>query len=153
MKIKDPKVLADAKKKAQSLLFPGKVRISVGTASCGLAKGAKKTLNALKAGIASHKIDARVVAVGCNGLCHREPIVEVHIPGKAKVVYGPVTENDVPALLQAISKNDVIENRAIVAIDAEEHVLEGAIKYAEPGTDDNMGDIPSLKEYDYLRLQ
>jgi NADH:ubiquinone oxidoreductase subunit F (NADH-binding)/(2Fe-2S) ferredoxin len=149
MKIKDAKSLAEAKIKAQEPIFPGSMRITVGTASCGIAKGAAKTLQALKSGITSKKIAAQVVAVGCNGLCHKEPIVEVHIPGKAKIVYGPVTEKDVPALLQAIVKDDLYKDRAIMSVDAEEHVLEGAITYGEAPA----ASLTSFKDHSYYRLQ
>jgi NADH:ubiquinone oxidoreductase subunit F (NADH-binding)/(2Fe-2S) ferredoxin len=150
MKIKDAKALADAKQKAQEPIFPGSMRITVGTASCGIAKGAEKTLQALKAGITSKKISARVVAVGCNGLCHKEPIVEVHIPGKAKIVYGPVTEKDVPALLQAIVKDELYKDRALLSVTAEDHVLEGTISYGEAPT---APGVTPIKEHSYYRLQ
>ena len=150
MKIKDAKSLAEAKTKAQEPIFPGSMRITVGTASCGMAKGAAKTLQALKSGITSKKIAAQVVAVGCNGLCHKEPIVEVHVPGKAKIVYGPITEKDVPALLQAIVKDDVYKDRAIMSVDAEEHVLEGTITYGEAPA---AGGLTSFKDHSYYRLQ
>ena len=149
MKIKDAKSLAEAKIKAQEPIFPGSMRITVGTASCGIAKGAAKTLQALKSGITSKKIAAQVVAVGCNGLCHKEPIVEVHIPGKAKIVYGPVTEKDVPALLQAIVKDDLYKDRAILSVDAEEHVFEGTITYGEAPA----AGLTSFKDHSYYRLQ
>ncbi len=148
MKIKDAKALADAKIKAQKPIFPGNMRITVGTASCGMAKGAAKTLQALKSGIASKKIAGQVVAVGCNGMCHKEPIVEVHIPGKAKIVYGPVTEKDVPALLQAIVKDDVYKDRALLSVEAEDHVLEGTITYG-----DTAAGLTSIKDHSYYRLQ
>ena len=150
MKIKDAKALADAKIKAQKPIFPGNMRITVGTASCGMAKGAAKTLQALKSGIASKKIAGQVVAVGCNGLCHKEPIVEVHIPGKAKIVYGPVTEKDVPALLQAIVKDDVYKDRALLSVEAEDHVLEGTISYGEAPA---AVSLTSIKDHSYYRLQ
>lgn len=149
MKITDIQALAEAKIKAQEPLFPGSMRITIGTASCGIAKGAAKTLQALKTGIASRKIAAQVVAVGCNGLCHKEPIMEVHIPGKAKIVYGPVTEKEVPALLQSIVKDELYHDRALFSIDAENHILEGIIRYGElPGNS-----ITSYKDYDFYRLQ
>ena len=150
MKIKDAKALADAKIKAQKPIFPGNMRITVGTASCGMAKGAAKTLQALKSGIASKKIAGQVVAVGCNGLCHKEPIVEVHIPGKAKIVYGPVTEKDVPALLQAIVKDDVYKDRALLSVEDEDHVLEGTISYGEAHA---AVSLTSIKDHSYYRLQ
>jgi len=150
MKIKDSKALAEAKKKGQELLAPGAVRITVGTASCGMAKGAEQTLQALKAASAAQKINARVTAVGCNGLCHKEPIVEVQSPGKAKIVYGPVTEADVPALLKAVAKGDIYKERALFSIAAEDHVLEGAITYGDAASADS---IAPVKDYGFYRNQ
>ncbi len=150
MKIKDSKALAETKKKAQELPAPGAIRITVGTASCGMAKGADKTVQALKAASAAQKINARVVAVGCNGLCHKEPIVEVQAPGKAKIVYGPITEADVPALLKAVAKGEIFKDRALVSIDAEDHVLEGTITYGDAAS---AGGIAPLKDYAFYRGQ
>ncbi len=150
MKIKDSKALAEAKKKGQELLAPGAVRITVGTASCGMAKGAEKTVQALKAASAAQKINARVSAVGCNGLCHKEPIVEVQAPGKPKIVYGPVTEADVPALLKAVAKGDIYKERALFSIAAEDHVLEGTITYGDASSADSI--VP-VKDYPFYRSQ
>lgn len=150
MKIKDSKALAEAKKKGRELLVSDAIRITVGTASCGMAKGADKTLQALKAAIAAQKIPARVVAVGCNGLCHKEPIVEIHEPGKAKIVYGPITEADVPELLKAVAGGNVLKDRALVSIAAEDHVLEGAITYGDAAS---AGGITPLKEAAFYRRQ
>jgi len=150
MKIKDSKALAEAKKKAQELLAPGAIRITVGTASCGMAKGADKTLQALKAACSSQKINARVVAVGCNGLCHKEPIVEVQAQGKAKIVYGPITAADVPALLKAVAKGDIFKDRALFSIDAEEHVLEGTIAYGDSAS---AGGVTPLRDSAFYRQQ
>ena len=115
-----------------------------------MAKGAEKTVQALKAASAAQKINARVVAVGCNGLCHKEPIVEVQAPGKAKIVYGPITEADVPALLKAVAKGDIYKERALFSIAAEDHVLEGTITYGDAAS---AGSIVPLKDYAFYRSQ
>jgi iron only hydrogenase large subunit-like protein len=40
-----------------------------------------------------------VVEVGCIGLCSAEPIVDVQLPGRMRVAFGPVAPTDVPDLL------------------------------------------------------
>ena len=65
--------------------------IRVGVNSCGIASGAEPVLAAIaeEARLAG---DSRVVkAVGCNGMCYREPMVEVVSRGGARTLYGNVT--------------------------------------------------------------
>jgi len=64
------------------------VEFRVGLGSCGVASGAEAVRDALE------REGAVVKAVGCNGMCHREPIVEVVEPGGRSILYGNV---DAPA--------------------------------------------------------
>ena len=68
----------------------GAVQIRVGLGSCGVASGANAVRSALDE--AASRAAGRVVikAVGCNGMCHREPIVEVIEPGGQSTLYGNV---------------------------------------------------------------
>ncbi|MFH1732243.1 MAG: NADH-ubiquinone oxidoreductase-F iron-sulfur binding region domain-containing protein [Planctomycetota bacterium] len=75
--------------------------IFVGTGTCGLGAGAGKTLAAVRAYVAERRTDAEVVEVGCIGLCSEEPIVDVRLPDKARVSFGGVSAEKVPALLDA----------------------------------------------------
>lgn len=61
------------------------VEIRVGLGSCGVASGAEQVL----AAFASAKVPVK--QVGCNGMCHREPLVEVVEPGGRATYYGNVT--------------------------------------------------------------
>ena len=63
-------------------------RIVVGMATCGIAAGARNTLNAIIEEIeAKHITNAVVSQTGCIGICKYEPIVEVFAPGAEKVTY------------------------------------------------------------------
>ena len=66
------------------------VEIRIGLGSCGVASGAMPVRSALEQ--AASRAGARVVikTVGCNGMCHREPIVEVIEPGGRATLYGNV---------------------------------------------------------------
>ncbi len=76
--------------------------IFVGTGTCGLGAGAGKTLAAVKAWIAASERQVDVVEVGCIGLCVMEPLVEVQLPGRARVMFSQVTEDKVNALLESV---------------------------------------------------
>ncbi|HHX10789.1 MAG TPA: (2Fe-2S) ferredoxin domain-containing protein [Firmicutes bacterium] len=69
----------------------GSPRIVVGMGTCGIAAGARETMLAIIDEIkVRRKFDVTISETGCIGLCAKEPIVEVHIPGQPKVVYGNV---------------------------------------------------------------
>ncbi len=76
--------------------------IFVGAGTCGLGAGAGKTLAAVREFLAQHKIKADVVEVGCNGMCSDEPIMDIQVPGRARVSFSTVTADKVPELLDAV---------------------------------------------------
>jgi NADH:ubiquinone oxidoreductase subunit F (NADH-binding)/Pyruvate/2-oxoacid:ferredoxin oxidoreductase delta subunit len=73
--------------------------VFVGTGTCGLGAGAGKTLAAVKELLATRGIDGDVVEVGCIGLCASEPMVDVQLPGRARLSFGGVTAKFVPEVL------------------------------------------------------
>ncbi|MEI6667306.1 MAG: NAD(P)H-dependent oxidoreductase subunit E [Acidobacteriota bacterium] len=75
------------------------VEIRVGMGSCGLATGAGPLFDALQEEVARVGGGAIVKAVGCNGLCHDEPIVDVIRDGQ-RVRYGHVVPGDIPHLVR-----------------------------------------------------
>jgi NADH-quinone oxidoreductase subunit F len=75
--------------------------VFIGTGTCGLGAGAGKTMAAAKTYLAEKKIDAEVIEVGCLGMCSDEPMVDVQLPGKARVSFTRVTAERVPEVLGA----------------------------------------------------
>jgi len=79
--------LSEMRGQAQARLAAG-TRIVVGSATCGVAAGARPVLAALREELAHLGLDdVRVEEVGCIGMCQYEPIVEVLSPGQEKVTY------------------------------------------------------------------
>ena len=76
--------------------------VFVGAGTCGLGAGAGKTLAAVNEFLAQHQPDAEVVEVGCNGMCSDEPIVDIQMPGRARVSFGTVTADKVSQLLESV---------------------------------------------------
>jgi len=66
------------------------VQIKVAMATCGIASGARETMNAFLEHIAAEKVNAVVTQTGCMGYCHAEPTVEVRKPGYDPVVFSHV---------------------------------------------------------------
>ncbi|MDR1420271.1 MAG: (2Fe-2S) ferredoxin domain-containing protein [Treponema sp.] len=68
------------------------IQVIVGMGTCGIAAGAKITLDAFIKLLDDHKLVDTVMVrqTGCMGLCHSEPTVEVVVPGMPAVIYGKV---------------------------------------------------------------
>ena len=68
------------------------IQVIVGMGTCGIAAGAKATLEAFLKALDDNKLVESVLVrqTGCMGLCHSEPTVEVIVPGMPAVIYGTV---------------------------------------------------------------
>ena len=77
-------------------------QIVVGMGTCGIAAGAKMTLDAFITGLDEHKLVETVMVrqTGCMGLCHSEPTVEVISPGMPTVIYGGVDAEIAKEIIQ-----------------------------------------------------
>jgi NADH-quinone oxidoreductase subunit F len=71
----------------------------VGLASCGVANGARPVFVALEAAVREAG-QGTARAVGCGGMCHREPLIEVVESDGGRVVYTHVSPADVPGLVR-----------------------------------------------------
>jgi NADH-quinone oxidoreductase subunit F len=78
---------------------PAQVEFRVGLASCGIANGARPVFDAIEAAV-SEAGRGVARAVGCCGLCHREPLVEVVDGRGRRSVYTHVTAERVPGLVR-----------------------------------------------------
>jgi len=68
------------------------IQIIVGMGTCGIAAGAKETLNAFLKSIEDKGLADHVMLrqTGCMGMCAHEPTVEVIVPDMPRVIYGDV---------------------------------------------------------------
>ncbi len=76
--------------------------IFVGAGTCGLGAGAAGTLRAVDAYLAGNGLEADVVQVGCVGLCAEEPLLDVQLPGRTRVMFNRVTEDKVFEILESV---------------------------------------------------
>jgi len=88
--------------------------IFIGAGTCGLGAGAARTIAAINDFLKERKFEADVIEVGCNGMCSDEPIVDIQIPGRTRLCFGPVTDEKAASLLDAVLfKNSIPENLLI----------------------------------------
>ena len=67
------------------------VQVKVAMATCGIASGAKGTMEFMVAALEKRGVEALVTQTGCMGYCYAEPTIEVTLPGGEPVVFGGVT--------------------------------------------------------------
>jgi len=110
MKIKEKAVkdihMRDTEKK-------GKIVVAMGT--CGIAAGAKETLQAVVNELEKNGIDdVSVVQSGCMGLCDVEPTVEVIMEGNDPIIYGHVSPEQVTRIVDQHVKNGKVVSDLLI---------------------------------------
>ncbi|MFW5712846.1 MAG: (2Fe-2S) ferredoxin domain-containing protein [Spirochaetota bacterium] len=86
------------------------IQIIVGMGTCGIAAGAKETLDAFIEELEEQELSSvKVTQTGCMGLCYVEPTVEVIMPDMPDVIYGKVD----PEIARKIIRKHVL-NKTMV---------------------------------------
>jgi NADH:ubiquinone oxidoreductase subunit F (NADH-binding)/Pyruvate/2-oxoacid:ferredoxin oxidoreductase delta subunit len=113
--------------------------ILIGAGTCGLGAGAGRTLAAIEKHLEDRGIEADIVKVGCIGMCAVEPMVDVQLPGRTRLSFGPVTASQVASLLDAV-----------LAGEAPVESLLGQHRSADL---EPWADVPYLDEHPFLAMQ
>ncbi|MFC1555950.1 NAD(P)H-dependent oxidoreductase subunit E, partial [candidate division KSB1 bacterium] len=80
-----------------TLVDAGEIRIGLG--SCCIAGGSSKVKQALESSLVETGIQTSVKRVGCVGMCHRTPLLEVHPPNQKPILYDKIQPDDVKRIL------------------------------------------------------
>jgi NADP-reducing hydrogenase subunit HndB len=75
-------------------------QIIVGMGTCGIAAGARETMQAISEELQERGIEAYVTQVGCIGMCSKEPLVDIQLPGEPRVTYANVHPEMIPHLIE-----------------------------------------------------
>lgn len=103
-----------AKQKAKRT--SGSAQVIVGMGTCGIAAGARDTMEAILKQIEEDRLSGiQVTQTGCIGLCEAEPIVQVILGEQQKISYGKVT----PEVVERILKEHVQGGKIV-----QDHVIE-----------------------------
>ncbi|MEC9489313.1 MAG: (2Fe-2S) ferredoxin domain-containing protein [Halanaerobiales bacterium] len=105
------KVQKEMKKRDQGT----KAEIIVGMGTCGIAAGARDILKAVLAEIEKRDLDVRVTQTGCIGMCEKEPLIDVKLPGKKRITYGNLSESDVKKIISEHVVNGKVVTDLVIA--------------------------------------
>ena len=75
-------------------------QITVGMGTCGIAAGARETMQAVLQELEKHDIVAHVATVGCIGMCSKEPLVDIEQGGNPRITYANVHPDMIPHLIE-----------------------------------------------------
>jgi len=87
------------------------VRIVVGMGTCGIAAGARETMDELQKRNLS---DIVVTQTGCVGLCEKEPLVDIIRTGQPRVTYGYVNGDKARQIIASHVVNNQIIGEWVV---------------------------------------
>ncbi|MGQ7869096.1 (2Fe-2S) ferredoxin domain-containing protein [Sunxiuqinia sp. sy24] len=86
------------------------IQIKVSMATCGIASGAKDTMNHFIEELDHQGIDALITQTGCMGYCYAEPTIELTMPGKEPVIYGYVDKTKAQEIIDKhIKLNELVD--------------------------------------------
>ena len=101
-------------------------QIIVGMGTCGIAAGAKETLDAFVEELDEQDLNnVKVTQTGCMGLCYVEPTVEVIMPGMPDVIYGNVDSEIARKIIRKHILNKTMVNDHVFDRPAADIVEEG----------------------------
>lgn len=106
MEVDHLKTIEDLKRLREQVQSETRIRqesskqIIVGMGTCGIAAGAREVMSAILDEIAKRKLeDITVRQTGCIGMCEKEVLVDIVLPGQPRITYGRVTIADIPKII------------------------------------------------------
>ncbi|MCK5463848.1 MAG: NADH-quinone oxidoreductase subunit J/K, partial [Bacteroidales bacterium] len=103
--IDDLKDLREKAREARSDREEKKTSIILGMGTCGIAAGAHDVAAEVQSELKKHKISAEVFNVGCIGMCHNEPLLDIQQPGLPRISY----KNVKPAMVGKIIEKHLVQ--------------------------------------------
>jgi len=79
-------------------VFQGEIRLGLG--SCCVASGSEEVRQAVEAKVERDNLNVDIKQVGCVGMCHQVPLLEVVPEGKPPILYAKVNPGEVKAIVE-----------------------------------------------------
>lgn len=92
------------------------VEIRVGAGSCGLAAGAGQVMAAFRRELERAGVRASVKTVGCIGMCEREVLVDVRLPGRPALTFGGITPASASRLVSTYVVGGIVPEDLLVGV-------------------------------------
>ncbi len=146
--------LQEIRKRGAKKIHPDKIKIAVGTATCGLATGAGDVLKAVREAVEQCRLDAIVAETGCIGYCQKEPILDVCIPGFPRIFYSEMTPAKAKQLVEALAKGEHKPEWALGKILSETNLIdESVFNYTMEKAPIEIAKIHNLNDISFYKKQ
>ncbi len=100
-KLQTPQDLLKVKERTISPVAASDVsHLLVGMNTCGIASGARETIETLRNEISQRGLNARIFQTGCAGACFEEPLLDVIRPGQPRITYRNLTSDKVERVVE-----------------------------------------------------
>jgi NADH-quinone oxidoreductase subunit F len=83
---------------AKGEVLKGEIRIGLG--SCCVASGSDDVRKELEKSIDANRVNVQLKHVGCVGMCHQVPLVEIEVQDKEPVLYARVKPNEIKSIVE-----------------------------------------------------
>ena len=113
--------------------------IYIGYNTCGIAAGATAVSEQIKQYISQNNIQAEIIHTGCIGLCSSEPVVDIQLPGKARLSFEKADISSVNYILDSVFSH---------IVPTEQLLGQYKNKMLEP-----WENIPYIEQHPYFSLQ
>jgi NADH:ubiquinone oxidoreductase subunit F (NADH-binding)/Pyruvate/2-oxoacid:ferredoxin oxidoreductase delta subunit/(2Fe-2S) ferredoxin len=134
-------------------LYPDGLKILIGSASCGVAAGAREVEAAALEAVKDLNLNATVSRTGCIGFCQQEPLLDLMIPNGPRVSYHHMTPRKTRRLLEAYAADkDLKTDLALCRFESESHVTTGQIHKYEPSSN-GLSAVREWSALDFNRRQ
>ena len=145
MKIASPSDLEKLENIGRTTLYPAQLKISIGMSTCGIAAGAGVLFKRFQEEAGRRNVDLMLTATGCLGYCQKEPLVDIRLPGKGRVLYARVSVEDIAGMLDVLANGRWPDTKALAIIP--EETGEGK------DTPAGLPDVPMLPELPFFARQ
>lgn len=96
----------------------GKPKLIVGMGTCGIAAGAREVLQAILDEVEARNLEVTITQTGCIGMCEKEPLLDVQLPGEERYTYGNVTKDAVRRIIvEHVINGRVVEDLVIARLE------------------------------------
>ena len=93
-------------------------KIIVGMGTCGIAAGARKILKTVMEEVNKRDLEVTITQTGCIGMCEKEPLLDVKLPGKPRITYGNLTPDNVKKIIvEHVINGNIVEDFVIARLE------------------------------------
>lgn len=93
-------------------------KLIIGMGTCGIAAGAREILKSVLEEIEKRDLDIEVTQTGCIGMCEKEPLMDVKLPGKDRITYGNLKKEDIKKIIvNHVINGNIVEELVIARME------------------------------------